>query len=75
MQDDPKDIDTRLRSVRENADGTIVISEARWNRGRGIAKPNPSTLARNRHHRRTHDAPTPTHENFLHRMLKTLGLR
>lgn len=75
MQDDPKDIDIRLRSVRENDDGTIVISQARWNRGRGIAKPHPSTLARHGHHWHTDHAPTPPHEHFLYRMLKKLGLR
>ncbi len=75
MQDNPKDIDTRLRSVRENADGTIVISEALWNRGRSAARPNRFALTRHAHHWRTHYAPASPPENFLHHMLQKLGLR
>lgn len=75
MQDDPKDIDTRLCSARVNADGTIVVSQVRWNLGRGSAMPNGLASARNMHHRRTHYALESPQENLLHSILRGLGLR
>lgn len=75
VQHDPQDIGTRLYSARTNADGTIVVSQIRWNRGRGSANPTRFVSARNKHHWRTNYAPEVPQENFLRRILRVLGLR
>ena len=74
MEKGEKHMDSRLCAVLIEDDGTVKLSEARWNRGRREAQLNRSASANDTYHCRTHYTPERRGMTPFRRLLMKLGI-
>lgn len=74
MEHGTEDIDSRLRAVRKDDDGTIVESHALWNRGKRVDQTNVLRPAGNLHRWRIHYTPQGRRDSLFDRIKRKLGL-
>lgn len=69
-----EDIDSRLRAVRKEDDGTIVESHALWNRGKRVDQAEVLRTGHNLHRWRAHYTPERRLDGLFDRIKRKLGM-
>lgn len=74
MEHGTKDIDSRLRAVRKDDDGTVKESHALWNSGKRVHQPDILGTANHSSHRFAHHSPQGRMHVLFDRIKRKLGL-